>query len=349
MSRVRSRLEGLEIPQTVPGFRFRPYEPGDEAAILDAFNEVFAEGNPAFVSRGLARWRWQYAENPFGRQVLLAIDEGTGVLAGHYAGVPRPFGGGGREGKVSEAVDSFVVPRFRRALRRPGLFVVLAEAWFRTFTGGDGSFFAYGLPIETAARIGAAFLGYQIVHQQLALECALDSVRTFGGPEPPAVSVFSRFDPRFDGLWERVGPELGFACPRTTTFLEWRFRRHPDFEYRVLGSGNETRLDGYLVWRRGIFDDRDDALLVDFLVPKGDVGTMRALLRALCLDARASGASRLTAVLPPTSAWFLELQRLGFTVRPTKYDWSVSHNRRPFETHSLRRAWWYTLADTDLA
>ncbi len=54
-------------------------------------------------------------------------------------------------------------------------------------------------------------------------------------------------------------------------------------------------------------------------------------------------------MLPPTSRWFAEFQRQGFLVRGTKYEWSVAWERRPLDPAVLRREWWYTLADTDLA
>jgi hypothetical protein len=349
MTQLRARLEAVEIPRSIPGFTMRRYEAGDEVKILAGFHRVFGANQPGFRPRPIERWRWQYLENPCGTQVVVAIHDESGELAGHYAGIPRAFEGFGREGLAAEAVDSFVDPKFRAALRRPGLFVVMALTWYREFCGAGGDFFAYGLPIESAARIGGAFLDYQVVHQQLALERPIAGGREFGGPAAPAAAVLTAFDDRVDALWHRVKSEFGAAASRTSAFLNWRFARHPEHAYAIGAVGNDRALDGYVVTRRGPFDDRDDELIVDFLVKPGDLDTMRALLRFAADRARAGGAGRLTAVLPPSAPWFVALQRLGFTARATKYDWSVSHNRRPYETHDLRRHWWYTLADTDLA
>lgn len=349
MSQSRFRLEQLEIPESLPGFHLRRYAPGDEAAILDTFNRVFAAGNQWFEPRAMARWKWQYSDNPAGAQIVVAIHEETGSIAAQYAAVPRRFRGAGQSGVVAEAVDSFVDSRFRAALRRPGLFVVTVSRWCREFCGQGGDFFFYGLPIETAARIGGAFLDYQCVQNSLALERDLNDPRPFGGPAMPAVSEVSEFDARFDVLYESVAPALNMSTERNVVYLRWRYLKHPEFQYHIGVVGDPAALRGYAITRRGMFDDRHDQLLVDFLVHPGDIDTMRSLLRWVAERARESGAGRISVLLPSGQYWFSQFQRLGFIVRPTKYEWTCSHNRRPFETYALRRDWFYTLGDTDLA
>src|SRR5262245_65583865 len=68
----------------------RPYRPGDEGAILEAFNEVFAEvfaSDPSRPPRTLEEWNWLFPGTPAGMRVWVAID-GTRVAA-HYASQPR--------------------------------------------------------------------------------------------------------------------------------------------------------------------------------------------------------------------------------------------------------------------
>ncbi len=348
MSLPRYRLEQLEVPESLPGFTIRRYRPGDEERILETFNRVFAAGNPSFVPRTADQWRWQFARNPEGMQVLVAVHDESGAVAGHYAGIPRRMKCRDALGVAAESVDSMVDVRFRAGLRRPGLFVVTALQWFRQFCNG-GDLFAYGLPITTAARIGSAFLTYQVVHHQIALERDVSGARPFGGPSKPHVSEVSAFDLRFDALWQRVAPEIAIGCVRDARYLNWRFRDHPTARYRIGVVGDGATLRGYAVTRRAAFDDRDDELIVDFLAPLADGDAARALLRWAAERAREDGAASLTAVLPPTSRWFAEFQRQGFLVRGTKYEWSVAWERRPLDPAVLRREWWYTLADTDLA
>ncbi|HLU40580.1 MAG TPA: hypothetical protein VK081_14440, partial [Planctomycetota bacterium] len=66
----------------------RPYEPGDEHAILRSFNLVFGEmGGEGYVDRDLAAWRWAYLDNPAGMRVHVAVAP-DGTIAGHYAALP---------------------------------------------------------------------------------------------------------------------------------------------------------------------------------------------------------------------------------------------------------------------
>lgn len=348
MPQSRFRLDQLEIPATLPGFSLRRYEKGDETKILETFNRVFAAGNPNFEPRGLDRWNWQYANNPAGTQIVVAVHDETGAIAAQYAAVPRRFRAPDRVGIAAEAVDSFVDARFRAALRRPGLFVVTVKRWCAEFCGHGGDFFFYGLPIETAARIGGAFLDYQCVQNTLALEKNIIDRRVFGGPSMPAVSEVTNFDARFDTFWNDIAPELGMANIRDVQYLRWRYLQHPEFQYRIGVVGDATKLSGYAITRRGIFDDRHDQILVDFLARRGDLDTMRALLKWAAERGREDGADQISVMIPSSAAWFTDLQRLGFYARPTKYEWTCSHNRRPFETHVLRKEWFYTLGDTDL-
>ncbi|MFN0207932.1 MAG: hypothetical protein ACKVS6_16615 [Planctomycetota bacterium] len=348
MPQSRFRLDQLEIPDILPGFSLRRYEPGDEIKILETFNRVFAQGNPYFEPRTPARWKWQYSDNPAGGQIVVAVHDETQAIVAQYAAVPRKFRAPGREGIAAEAVDSFVDAKFRAALRRPGLFVVTVNRWTKEFCGDGGDFFFYGLPIETAARIGGAFLDYQCVETTLALEKNIEMPRPFGGPAMPAVSEITYFDERFDKLWTSLAPELGMANIRSGEYLRWRYLMHPEFRYRIAAVGNSSEIIGYMITRRGVFDDRSDQLIVDFLVARGDLDTMRTLLKWAADRGREEGAAQLSCMLPAATPWFADLQRLGFFTRPTKYEWTVSHNKRPFETHNLRKEWFYTLGDTDL-
>ncbi|MBI3819950.1 MAG: hypothetical protein HY286_14735 [Planctomycetes bacterium] len=349
MPHSRFRLEQLEIPESIPGFTLRCYQPGDETRILESFNRVFSVGNAWFEPRTIARWNWQFIKNPAGTQIMLAVHDETGEVAAQFAAVPRKFRAPDRSGMLGESVDSFVDARFRTALRRPGLFVVTVKRWCREFIGAQGDFFLYGLPIEAAARIGGAFLNYQCVENSLALEKNIEEKRPFGGPSMPAVSEVYDFDGRFDEFWRSIESELGMSNIRDAQYLRWRYLQHPEYQYRIGVVGDAARLDGYAITRFGAFDDRVDQLVVDFLARRGDADTMRSLLRWTADRGLEAGAKRISLLIPSSSPWFLQLQRMGFFVRSTKYEWNCSQNRKPFETHALRKEWHYTLGDTDLA
>jgi hypothetical protein len=73
----------------------RPYRPGDEVAIVDAWNSIFP-AQDGQAPRSLDSWRWAFAENPLRRcESVLAFVEGE--LVGQYASVPQRAINHGRE------------------------------------------------------------------------------------------------------------------------------------------------------------------------------------------------------------------------------------------------------------
>ncbi len=115
----------------------REYRPGDETAILATFNLVFREVcGDSYVDRTLERWRWEFADNPQGMRVMLAVTS-DGLVAGQYAGVPMRVWSAqhGRELSFFHAVDSMVHPDYRKGLRKKSLFIEVAERYFETWGG----------------------------------------------------------------------------------------------------------------------------------------------------------------------------------------------------------------------
>ena len=93
-------------------FTIRPYQPGDEQAIVESFNLVFREVcGEGYVDRDLAFWRWQFLENPCGNRITVGLTEASEVAA-QYAGVPQrvdsAFGPATRPAATSRRVPSSV-------------------------------------------------------------------------------------------------------------------------------------------------------------------------------------------------------------------------------------------------
>ena len=100
--------------------------------------------------------------------------------------------------------------------------------------------------------------------------------------------------------------------------------------------------------RYGAFLD-EDGLLVDWLAPAGDADVGAALVAWALARARAEDCERLTALFPESAPEWLAFQRLGLRVHATRYflvAWSFS---AVHDLEWMRRHWYYTLGDTDLA
>src|SRR5690606_29101955 len=122
--------------------------------ILQLFNQVFAEGNPSFEPRTAAHWRWQFAENPLGHHTFVAESADDGSIVGTYTAIPGTYLHEGTPFLGSQAVDTCVDARYRRVLKREGLFLTLAGRWFDHYGVPDRDRIVWGLPNPTAFRIG---------------------------------------------------------------------------------------------------------------------------------------------------------------------------------------------------
>jgi hypothetical protein len=158
----------------------------------------------------------------------------------------------------------------------------------------------------------------------------------------------SRFPPEIDGLFERLAPGLGMAAVRDRRRLEWRYLDHPTRRYALALARVGGALAGYAVYSRGAFDGRAGGLAVDWLVDRAEPLAAQALRAWLAQRARADGERRLVALLPDAAPEWLDFQRAGWRVEPTRYTLVARSYRRGLDVDDLRGSFWMTLGDTDL-
>jgi hypothetical protein len=332
---------------SAPAYQVRPYQSGDEHGILEAFNRIFARVDPTFRPRTLEEWRWQYERNPSGRRIYLAVAEDGRILA-QYAGIPQRVLLDGRPGYFSQSVDSMSDPEFRRLAREP-LFVQAGRAFDAGF-GGDApekDTLMWGLPVPVAFRIGKKQLKYELVRQQHKLSAPLERLALpASGLEAEELHAFPA---EMDALSARAARERRGLAVRDRAQMSWRYSENPHHRYRLAAVRRAGELAGVAVYRKGGFDQAEDGLVVDWLAPPDDEPVRSALLAWLLECARAEECARLTALFPDSAPEWLHFQRLGFRVHASRYflvAWSFSARH---DLPWMRRHWYYTLGDTDLA
>ncbi|HEX6883262.1 MAG TPA: GNAT family N-acetyltransferase [Planctomycetota bacterium] len=329
-----------------PAYQIRAYRPGDEHAILEAFNRIFAAVDPTFRARTLAEWRWQYERNPSGQRIFLCVTDEGRVLA-QYAGIPQRVRLDGEPSFFSQSVDSMADPEFRRLAREP-LFVQAGRAYDACFggTGPEKDTLMWGLPVPAAYRIGKKQLKYELVRQQHKLVAPLAALEA---PAPALeVRTLEACPPETDALFARFARERAGLAVRDRAQWRWRYEENPYHRYELGAVLREEELAGLAVFRKGSFDQREDGLLVDWMVPVGDEEARRALLEWARARAAAAGCERLTTLFPDTAPEWSLFQELGFRVHATRYflvAWSFSARH---DLAWMRRHWYYTLGDTDL-
>lgn len=315
-------------------------EPGDAASLRAAHAAAFAaDGGPA---RTAAEWDWLDA-NPAGPRTFVAVDDGRVVAqyaarAVHtlVAGEPRTF---------SQIVDSFVVPEYRRG----ALFVRTARAFFDAFGGPERDAVCFGWPNERAWRIGRRALGYGLVRTQDVLVREVDP-----GEAPVAGDARVERLGRLEGeelvwLFERLAAHFGAATIRDAAYLGWRYDARPGARYsRLAARDDDGVLRGLAVTAPGRGELAGLELVCELLVPPGEPDVLARLVRGVVGGAAARGARAVLAVSPEWWPPALDLQELGFRVRPSGYRTVARAFDGRLRPDWLREHWWYQLGDTDL-
>jgi hypothetical protein len=341
----------------IDGVEIRPADARDAPAILASFNRVFREVcGEGYVDRTLPQWRWLYERNPAGRRIHVAITA-DGTVAAHYGGLPcavdSPFGAC----VFVQGVDSYVLPEWR-GLRKTGLFVATAEAWFAAAERQHGDAVIYGYPVPAAARVGQRCLGYTDI--RVVDYLTLDSL-TLDPAAAPAVpsGVEVRAIPSLAGGIAAEVDALADALPaewirfrRDARYLRWRYLDAPDAPYELYGAWAGGRLAGVAALRPQHELVPGACTIADWLVPPADEAAGVALIAAAARRARAAQRARLLAVFADWAPEHALLRRLRFSITPSA-QWlerRLMHRTfaEAYTTAVLAAQWWYTLGDSDL-
>jgi len=119
--------------------RFREFSETSHAEILKLFEAAFGKPND------LSHWSWEYLEGP--RKPLVVLVEADGMIAGHYAVLPRRIRAYDAEMEAGLVVDVMTHPSFGRR----GIF---SKAGLEAFRAGNaaGVELFIGFPNDAAIR-----------------------------------------------------------------------------------------------------------------------------------------------------------------------------------------------------
>ena len=330
----------------------RPYEAGDEQAILRTFNLVFREVcGPDYVDRTLEQWRWAYEHNPAGRRISLAVDQ-QGEVASQYAGMPMRYDTPWGEQLFIHCVDSMTHPAYRQGLKAKSLFVeTCMPFWAHSREIGDALF--YGFPVDAAYRIGKRYLKYEMMRviDYLIRDRAAGPL---AGPGDVEVEKVEDVPVDVDALYAQVRADKTCLLRRNRSYLDWRYRQNPSRgDYELWTARRAGALVGLMVLKPGSGLAPDACTIADWMVPERDEGAVDALLCAATTRQHDEGKERLMTVFPPWSAEHRLLVARGFVETPsaTWLQRRMIHNvcKDEFTPELLAEQWWYTLGDSDLA
>jgi hypothetical protein len=208
----------------VTGLEVRLFRPGDESAINDGFNHVFAK------SRSLEEWVWKYEPSTVPVPIVAAWDGDR--LAAHNGGIRSVFQIDGRRVSSLQGVDTLSLAA---AERRPEW----REAWFEVME----KFAAVAVDLGVGLLYG--FTGGRAV-SHMVTRARWDSIeprriplfvrqRRCSGRSPASWFFRARpigdHEPALDRLWEKVSHRYPVSIIRDADHARRRFGSHPTVVY----------------------------------------------------------------------------------------------------------------------
>lgn len=203
----------------------RLYEPGDEVAINEAFNRVFAK------SRSLQEWAWKYATDAGPKPIVAAWD--GALLAAHNGGIPADFEVDGVRFKALQGADTLALAAAEKRSE-------WRDAWRQVM-----DLFAEVARDRLGVSLLYGFTGGQAI-SHMVHRARWDSVPPRRIPllvrekRPSGRSLVSRFfsarlvddhEPALDLLWERVRHRYAAAVVRDAAHASRRLAGHPSVQY----------------------------------------------------------------------------------------------------------------------
>jgi GNAT superfamily N-acetyltransferase len=283
----------------------------DDDELLRLYRAVFGE---ELAESSRLRWRWQYLDNPAttdaGPEIWVARDGGT--LLGQYASMPVQLRWGDREVRSSWGMDVFLSP----AARGRGVGARLFTAW------SDHVEVALGLGLTPSshglfqklryADVGPVPFYYKILDpravaaRRLGPRWAgvagrlLDVGWRLRHPERKrsshvVIAPITRFDARYDTLWDGAGGSYAMCVRRDAAYLNWKYVDCPHRRYDVVEATRDGALAGFAVSRH---EDRRGLRLgwiVDLFAHSDDHAGRDALIGHLLDGFRRAGVARAQA------------------------------------------------------
>ena len=327
----------------------RPYAVGDEQGILTLFHRAFGTGDGRLPCRNLAWWRWEFAANPAGAQIMLALDPETDTVIAQYAALSVRFSVEGRDEILTQPVDSMVDPLWRGT----GVFLAVAKRYFEVFGNARHCLASYGFPNTRARELGRRQLEYVPTFAPITTLHA--NLFAGGGCRPLGAAgrtldrtEVSRFGPEVDALWAEVRDAYPFAIARDAAYLNWRFADAPvPHRLFLLTDRSSGTLRAAFVLRERWCADSIVAL-ADYVAAPDDAATLHATLAAAVQEARGRGFGRVETWLPPRSRLFDGARRLGFESEAAPSAMVARFYRPHAPLQWYLDNWYYTIGDSDV-
>jgi GNAT superfamily N-acetyltransferase len=308
----------------------RPPRTSDRPAILDLLRQTVGETSASRKTE--AFWVWKHVEGAFGPSYsICAWDDGSaeprivGLRTLMWWEFVDPSGSTQR---AARAVDTATHPDYQRR----GIFSRLTRRAIEDLRD-EGAAFIFNTPNDQSLP-GYLKMGWTRVARWPVYVRPVRWLPTaralLGGSTPrshaPRGSSFTSWsqfredDP--DGVnavisvHERLRPTVGYRTPRTLSYLDWRFGKHPDITYYVHAIREGTELSGFAICRPVPGAKGLRALVITELFVRAP--TASACRRLLSSLMRATSCDYVMAHFAPGTVERRALTRCGFVRAPKR-------------------------------
>jgi SAM-dependent methyltransferase len=308
----------------------RPYREGDEQGIITLFREVFGR------EMTIEEWRWKYTGQ--GNRVCAVVleDTGSGLIAGHYGGIPLRML---HDGKIIRGIavgDTMIHPRYRSFVR-----FKKAQSLFMREMVADAAVFFYGFAPNEVIRLAVEKLR---LYERVAT--VYEASKEVGFHKGPSRLIYKLFpldprDRRVDGLWDSVKHEFQLCAVRDSAFLTWRYAESRLFSYEVWGL--RRRWSQKLLALAVVRKDHSDTLLIMDMVFSRDI--LEPFLLKIENLASAMGRRKIALWLP--QSYHNLLRGKGFAVTDTGATIGTFTHPLVLKKEEISEKFFYTMGDTD--
>ena len=270
----------------VQEFLFRPYQPSDEAAINDGFNEVFNK------SRSLAEWQWKFQPRENEASIIVVLDQHNELIC-HCGGYQQWLQIDGTVYRTIQLVDVY---RLRRPTTKGKPIVLYAlRKLFATFCGPDTTPLVFGFPGKRTLEIGRDQLNFsEGIHMHLWSRPVPLKWQFWHKTQPFAsgtsVEVAHPSEANrhlIDRLWERARTRFDVIQVRNYRWLIRRYVTHPHHNYHYILLYDDRgevcawavlrNSGGILHWLDLLWDGQDSTKFVEL-----DMAVMQLARRLEC-------------------------------------------------------------------
>ncbi len=344
---------------------YRRLRRSDKKGLCELFYEVFGDG------KGTDYWEWKYYQNPAGPHasvVALHGSEVVGILGGipvrmkvgddtllACQGVDTVISGGHRKSSTFFKLEAMVTEQMEKAQLAFRYAFTIKET-YRLFTAARG--FSGICPIIKMSKVinPRPYLRQKMEMGLLAdmlggaAKCAMRqwNKRKLSVPQGVDVVDTSRFDHRFDDLWQRERGNYDIVVARNSDYLNWRYAHAPR-RYKVFSVESRQVVKGFVAL--GCYKEEvTRGRILDIMAESGERELMELLLTRAINYFVDQEVDVITCWMLERWPAFHALKEKGFVPRQTPHDLIVRSycpDKITNEYLADGSRWYVTMGDSD--